>query len=208
MATTHLFAGLVVALPLVFAYPELAIPLAVAAGVGSVFPDFDILVGTHRKTLHYPVYYWVPTVGLLAGGIVSGSPALVLGGAFSLGAAQHSLSDVVGGGLERKPWEKTTSKAVYSRFHKRWYPPRHIIEYDGSPSDLGATILMSPVLLLYGVDTLTTGVLIAGMVTIAVGYTAVRKVLPQIEDFLYEKFPVLHPFLHGLHGQENGPSDE
>lgn len=51
MSPTHTAMGILLALPLVVAAPELAAVGALAGIAGGAFPDLDLLVGEHRKTL-------------------------------------------------------------------------------------------------------------------------------------------------------------
>ncbi len=100
MATTHAAAGLLLAVPLTVVAPDLA-PVAALAGVaGGVFPDLDLLVGVHRKSLHFPDYYWVGAVPALAAAVVVPGPAVVAVAYFFLSAAVHSVADAFGAGTE------------------------------------------------------------------------------------------------------------
>lgn len=205
MATTHAVAGMLLATPLILQHPELTPVLLAAAFIGGIFPDFDVIAGTHRKTLHFPVYYWIPTVLFLSAGLLTGKTVLLGLGVFFLGAAQHSLSDVIGGGLERQPWKQTTDKAVYVHAKGGWEHPRHIIGYDGSPGDFIATVVMLiPLVFIHGASVPFAVPSAATLAIVAAGYVIIRKSLPKVEDFLWEHFPLLHPFLGGLHGQESG----
>ena len=135
MATTHALVGFVLgAVAMAFGLPaHLAVPAAV---LGSVVPDLDLYYG-HRRTLHYPIGFPLAAVGsgtlaILAGG----SLALVLATVVLFAAAVHVGLDVLGGGLELRPWEGTSDRAVYDHVRGRWIPPRRWVPYDGSPEDL------------------------------------------------------------------------
>ncbi|WP_121822922.1 metal-dependent hydrolase [Halostella salina] len=172
MVTTHAFAGLALASAVVAVAPELAVPAAVGGAAGGVFPDLDI-VSAHRKTLHFPVYYSllaVPTVGIA---VAAPDPLTVAVALFLVSAAIHSVSDAVGGGLELKPWEGTSERAVYVHPTGTWVRPRQWIRYDGSPEDfvLGAVVAVPALLTFDG--TVRTAV-IAALATSLV-YTVVRK---------------------------------
>jgi hypothetical protein len=176
MATTHALAGLLLALPLVFVAPEFALVGALAAIAGGLFPDAD-MPGAHRRTLHFPVYYSLAAA--VAGGVALLSPAgwSVAAALFLAAAALHSLSDALGGGLELRPWEATSERAVYSHYHGRWWKPRRWVRYDGAPEDaaLGALLAVPSVLVFDGgVQTF-----VLGGVAVGVGYTLIRR--PMVE---------------------------
>jgi hypothetical protein len=144
MATTHALAGLVLAAAVAAVTGDLGMLPVAAAALGGLFPDFDLYAG-HRKTLHFPVYYSlaaVVAVGLAAATTTPTTTAVAL---FFAAAALHSASDVLGGGLELKPWLGTSDRAVYDHFRGRWLAPKRWIRYDGAPEDLAvATALAVP----------------------------------------------------------------
>jgi hypothetical protein len=49
--------------------------------------------------------------------------------------------DRYGGGLELRPWEGTSERAVYDHVRGRWRRPKRRVAYDGAPSDLLLTAL-------------------------------------------------------------------
>ncbi|ELZ99487.1 hypothetical protein C439_13074 [Haloferax mediterranei ATCC 33500] len=176
MATTHAAMGLSLAASLVWVAPELATVAAVGALVGSVFPDVDLFVGVHRKTLHFPVYY---TVAAGATGFVAtvSTSALTVGLTFFfLSAALHSVLDWFGAGDELRPWDRTSNRAVYVHPTKRWLQPQYVVRYDGAPEDLVLTLLFSvpPMFAFDGV----LRVVVALSVAIALVYTGFRKRVP------------------------------
>jgi hypothetical protein len=177
MLPTHAIAGMLLALPVAYVAPEFAGVALVAGFVGGVMPDLDLYAG-HRKTLHYPVYYSglaVVTLGLAA--VVPSVRTVAV--AFVLaGAAVHSLADAFGGGLELRPWEATSDRAVYDHHNRRWIAPRRWVRYDGSPGDLLLSVALAAPLLV----TLDTGIrwLVVGALAVAAVYTAVRRVLPAL----------------------------
>ena len=178
MCTTHAAAGTVLAVPVVYGAPELAPAAALAGIAGGVFPDLDLLVGTHRRTLHFPVYYWAAALPALALALIAPGPATVALAVFALSAAIHSVSDALGGSDDFRPWEGISSRAVYAHALGQWVAPRRWIRYDGAPEDLGLTVALSaPGLFLFGphVRALTVGGLI-----VAVVYTAFRKRIPDL----------------------------
>lgn len=182
MLPTHALAGMLVALPVAILAPEHA-PVALAAGLfGGILPDLDLYTG-HRKTLHYPVYYSV-FAGILGVVAVIQPAALTIGAALVLAAAAlHCLADVFGGGLELRPWEGTSQRAVYNHYHKRWIPPQRWIRYDGAPEDFLLTLaLAAPLWLLADVSMRPV---VAGAVIVAAGYVVTRRLLPNLASLLF-----------------------
>lgn len=186
MVTTHALAGLLLAIPVALVAPEFAGVAAIAALAGGVFPDLD-MPGTHRRTLHFPVYFslaaatasvvafLVPTVWSLTAALFLASGAL------------HSVSDAAGGGLELRPWEATGERAVYSHYHGRWWRPRRWIRYDGAPEDAVATLLLAvPGILVYEGR---IEAVVVGAIVIGVGYTAVRRPLIAWTERVVKRLP-------------------
>ncbi len=99
--------------------PEFATVGLVAGFLGGLVPDLDMYVG-HRKTLHYPVYYSVLATGGVLVGLAVPSVLTVAVALFLLGAAVHCVADIFGGGLELRPWEGTSDRAVYDHVRGRW----------------------------------------------------------------------------------------
>lgn len=186
MATTHALAGVALAVGVSVAVPEAGGLPIVAAAAGGVFPDLD-LVGAHRKTLHFPVYYSVAALVAAAVAAVLTTPATLALALFCAAAALHSVMDAVGGGLEPRPWLARSDRAVYDHARRRWVAPRRWIRYDGAPEDL----LLCAVLAVPGLLTLG-GVgqqaLVAALV-LSAGYTLLRKPLVSLADRLVPKIP-------------------
>lgn len=189
MLPTHVVAGMMLATPLVWMAPELAPIGFVAGALGGLFPDLDMYAG-HRKTLHYPVYYSVFAALLVPVAVVAPSPATVGSAIFLLAAAAHSLADMYGGGLELRPWEGTSDRAVYDHYHNRWIAPQGGVRYDGSVTDLALTIGLSIPLLLLLDGSLQLVVVAA--VSVAVIYTALRRRLAELTAHIV---PLLPPTL-------------
>lgn len=186
MLPTHVLCGMLLAVPLLWVAPELAIVGLVAGLLGGAFPDFDMYVG-HRRTLHYPVYYSIITLPIV--GIAAIAPnALTVGVAFfMLGAAAHSIADIFGGGLELRPWEATSDRAVFDHFHGRWIQPRRFIRYDGSIEDLFIAISLSiPMLLLF---TDIFQFVVIAVIGIAILYTVLRRQLAKIASIVVKLVP-------------------
>jgi len=182
MATTHAAVGLLLAVPLAILAPDLAAAGALAAIAGGVFPDLDLFAGVHRRTLHFPDYYWLGAVPALAAAVLVPSTATVAVAYFLLSAAVHSVSDAFGAGTEPRPWERTSAEAVYLHSRSRWLRPRYWVRYDGAPEDYLLTVLfMSPGLILFGP---TVGRVALACLLVGGAYTLVRKRLPDLEEWL------------------------
>lgn len=182
MATTHALAGLVLGAAALVVAPEYALVAMLAGFGGGLFPDLD-LYGDHRKTLHFPVYYSVAAAAALAVAVVVPTAVTVGAAVFLLAAALHAATDVLGGGLELRPWEGTSERAVYSHYHGRWLRPRRWVGYDGAPADLAlAGVLAFPPLLLVETGPVVSIVTLA--VAVSLVYALVRKRLADLaEDF-------------------------
>lgn len=184
MLTTHAATGLALAVPVASLAPDLAPAAALGGVVGGAFPDLDLLAGRHRRTLHFPACYWPPAV--LAVAVAAARPsALAVAAALGLlAAAVHSVADRFGAGTELRPWERTSSEAVYLHPAGRWLAPRYWVRYDGAPEDLLLTgVLSLPGLALYGpaVRRLTLGLL-----AVATLYALVRRRLPDLGERLFD----------------------
>jgi len=141
MLPTHALVGLAIATPLLVLAPEHAAGALAGALLGSILPDLDMYAG-HRRTLHYPTGYAVGSVPvLIAAGYVR--TPLIVGLAFVfVGAALHCRMDRYGGGLELRPWEATSDRAVYDHVRGRWRTPKRWIRYDGAPEDVLLAVLV------------------------------------------------------------------
>lgn len=181
MSTTHAAMGLAGATLLAPVSPELATVAALGAIVGGVFPDLDILF-EHRKTLHHPELYTVSA--LITFGIAGLRPGPYTVGAagFVGSAALHSLTDVLGGGLELRPWKARDSRGIYLHLSGTWVNAKRWIRYDGAPEDLVvATTFALPPLLVF--DGPIRRVVYLGL-AVSVVYVALRK--PMVD--VYESF--------------------
>ena len=202
MLPTHVLAGMLLAAPLLYLAPDLATPSLVAGFAGGLFPDLDMYVG-HRKTLHFPVYYSALAVPASLAALLAPSMVTVAVAFFLLGAALHSVADVFGGGLELRPWEGTSDRAVYSHHHDRWIPPRRVVGYDGSFGDLALSIgLAAPLVLL--VDGALQALVVAA-VAVAVAYALLRRRLADLAAVVFPKLPdVFGPYLPDRYDDEGG----
>lgn len=181
MATTHALAGAAVA-TVTFAFAPELVAIAVTAGfVGGLFPDFDIYAG-HRRTLHFPVYYSLAAATAVTVAALAPVPGVVASASFLVGAALHSVSDVLGGGLELRPWQGRSERAVFSHFHGRWLRPRRWVPYDGAPEDLAvAGVLAVPT---YLVSSEWVRRLVGLTLLVSIGYTLLRKPLAEVAGLI------------------------
>jgi len=182
MAPTHVLAGVATASALAATAPEYATLGALAAAAGGVAPDLDALAGTHRRTLHFPIYGSVAAVAALAVAAPSPAPVTVALACFLGGTALHAAMDALEGGREIRPWDRTTDRAVYSHFHGRWLRARRLIRYDGAPEDL----LLAALLAVPGLALFEGPVrwLCVACLVIAVPYALLRRRVPALIDRL------------------------
>lgn len=186
MATTHALAGMALASAAVLVAPEHA-PVAVAAGAaGGAFPDLD-LYGAHRRTLHFPVYYAVAAVAALAVALLVPTTLTVALAAFLAAAALHAAMDALGGGLELRPWEATSERAVYDHYRGRWLRPRRLVRYDGAPEDLLLAGALAVPTLAHASGGLRTAV--GGLLVVSAGYALVRKPMVAATESLVAALP-------------------
>lgn len=83
MATTHAAAGVCLVVPLLALSPDLAVPAALGTMLGGVVPDLDLFVGTHRRTLHYPMLGWLPAALAVGAADLAPTPGSVAVAALS-----------------------------------------------------------------------------------------------------------------------------
>jgi hypothetical protein len=147
MLPTHVVVGLAIASPLLVLAPDHAGVALTGILVGSVLPDLDMYAG-HRRSLHFPTGYSIAAVPLLVTAFVSGPSVLLALALLFVGAALHCRMDRYGGGLELRPWEGTSDRAVYDHVRGEWRPPKRWIRYDGAPEDVLLMVLLGAPLLL------------------------------------------------------------
>lgn len=186
MATTHVLVGVAMGATLSLVAPELSLWAVVAAAAGGAFPDLDLYAG-HRKTLHFPVYYPVLAAGAALGLFVAPNPWLWAVTLFLAAAAAHSLMDAFGGGLELRPWEGTSCRAVYSHYHGRWIPPRRWIRYDGAPEDLGLALFVALPSLTAFDGSLELAVV--SLLGVSAVYVVLRKPMVAVAEWAIERIP-------------------
>jgi len=183
MATTHALVGVAIAL---LVAPDGGLMPAAAGALGGLFPDFD-LYADHRKTLHFPVYF--PLAVAVAAVVAVAAPGRwTLAVALFLAAAGvHSAMDALGGGLELRPWEGTSDRAVYDHFRGRWIAPRRWVRYDGAPEDLLlAAVVGVPV---YFAVSGTARTLVALALAVSTVYVLLRKPMVWAGELLVEALP-------------------
>jgi len=183
MLPTHALGGMTLGLATGAVAPEFTGVAVVGGLLGGVAPDLDMYAG-HRKTFHYPVYYAALAAGALVLAALATGTATVGAALFFLGAAAHSVADAFGGGLELRPWEATSDRAVYDHYRGRWIAPRRWIRYDGSPGDLFLSALLA-VPLLIALDGILRDVVVASLL-VGTLYAAVRRVLPAVADAAFD----------------------
>lgn len=186
MATTHALAGAAIAAGVAVLAPEAA-PVALVAGLaGGVFPDLD-LYGYHRRTLHFPTYYTLAAVAATFVAIAVGTTLWIGVATFLVAAAFHARLDRYGGGLELRPWEGTSDRAVYDHWRQRWRRPLRWVHYDGSPGDLVvATGFAVPALVVFPGEVRWV---FAAMLGVSIAYVLVRKRLPALAKLLAGTMP-------------------
>ncbi len=186
MLPTHAVLGLAVAAPLVALRPEIA-PVALAGAlVGSIVPDLDLYAG-HRRTLHYPTGYAILSLPAVAVAVMATTTATVGIASVLVGATVHCRLDRYGGGLELRPWEGTSERAVYDHVRGRWRRPKRWIRYDGSPEDF-LLLASLGVPLLVVLDDLFRIVVAAALVVGAV-YAGLRRQLATLAPVVFGYAP-------------------
>nr|WP_223174193.1 metal-dependent hydrolase [Halorubrum aquaticum] len=186
MLPTHATVGLAIAAPISALAPDLAPAALAGALAGSVLPDLDLYSG-HRRTLHYPTVYALLAAPAVVLAAVSTLPAAVALAAFLVGAAVHCRMDRYGGGLELRPWEENSDRAVYDHVRGRWRRPKRWIRYDGSPGDL--TLLVALTLPLLVVLEGPFRLVAAAALAVGVTYVALRRRLASLAPVVFGYAP-------------------
>lgn len=186
MLPTHALMGMALALPVALFAPELA-PAALLGGLlGGVFPDLDLYAG-HRRTLHYPTLFPIAAVPAAILAVAVPIPATVALALALAGAAAHCRMDVYGSGLELRPWEGNSERAVYDHVAGEWIRPRRLLAYDGSPADLAvATAVAVP--LFVAVEGVFTAI-VAAAISVGVAYTLLRRRLAELAPVVFGRIP-------------------
>lgn len=186
MLPTHVLVGLLIAATFVVFAPDLANLVLLGSVVGSFFPDLDMYIG-HRRTLHYPTGYSIAGVLSVLLVVATQAPWLVALSFFLLGAAAHCRMDRYGGGLELRPWEGTSDRAVFDHVRGRWRSPKRWIRYDGAPEDVLLAILIGiPVFLV--MDGLIRWLVVTAIL-IGVIYGVLRRRLVLVTPYVVDSIP-------------------
>jgi len=182
MATTHALAGLALAGASLLVAPEHATVAFVAGALGGAAPDLDTVVGTHRRTLHFPAYGWVVAAPAVALAALVTTPWSVAFAAFCVAAAAHALSDWFEGDTGWRGWKRERDEAVFCHLTGEWLSARRWVRYDGSPEDL----LLSAALAGGSLHVVTGRVrwLVVALLAVSAAYTLVRRRLPDTVDRL------------------------
>lgn len=188
MLSTHVLVDLAVATQLLVIAPGLAPTGLASALVGSVLPDLDLYV-SHRKTLHYPTMYSVLSVGLLLVAALVPTPATVAAAFLLTGAAVHSRMDRYGCGLELRPWEETSERAVYDHVRVGWRRPLRWLRFDGATDDVLLLLLLGCPLLFLVEEPFRLVVLVAMLV--GVTYGVIRRQLANLAPVVYGSVPCI-----------------
>lgn len=186
MLPTHALVGLALAAPLVALSPGHAPAALGGALAGSVLPDLDMYAG-HRRRLHYPTGYLLAAVPAALLAVALGTPPAVALAFLFAGAALHCRMDRYGGGLELRPWEATSDRAVYDHVRGGWRAPKRWVRYDGAPEDvlIAAALGVPLVVVLDGPFRLVA----AGALVVGVAYGLLRRRLADIAPRLLALVP-------------------
>ena len=134
MTTTHALVGALVGATTAAYAPDVTQTAVVVGFVGGALPDAD-LVGTHRRSTHYPVCGAAAAAVAVGLAGLLGTGAAVLIAVFAVAAALHPPMDALAGGVEHRPWEATSDRGVYNHAGGYWVRPRRWIRYSGAPED-------------------------------------------------------------------------
>lgn len=186
MLPTHAIVGLAIAAPLVRFAPELAAAALLGSLVGSVLPDLDLYAG-HRRTLHYPTGYALLAIPAVVVAAAAPSPGSIAVAFLLVGAATHCRMDRYGGGLELRPWEETSDRAVYDHVRGRWREPKRVIRYDGAPADfLLASAVGLPLLVVLEAP---FRLVVLGALVVGGSYALLRRRLATLAPVVFGSVP-------------------
>ncbi|MFB6176259.1 MAG: metal-dependent hydrolase [Halobaculum sp.] len=186
MATTHVLAGICLGLVTAAVAPVETGTAVLAAALGGLFPDIDLL-WDHRRTLHFPAWGSIAALGATAVAVVVPTTATVAVAVFLASMALHAVSDVIGGGLSLRPWIPSSDRGVYEHLRGRWHPPRRWIRYDGSPEDafLAVAFGLPAYVALTGIARWA----VVGLLAVSVIYAAGRRSLVDGGEVLVRRLP-------------------
>ena len=176
MAPTHVTAGLLLAAAASGLGP-FGTAAAVGGVLGSLLPDLDLFVGSHRRTLHFPVLAWLPALVAVAFAWTAPSAVAVGVAVGAVAFALHAVVDIAGAGDEPRPWERTNPYSVYCHACGGWFRARYWIRYDGAPEDFALAVVFA-VPALWTFDGWVASVAVAALAVGAV-YAGIRKRVPK-----------------------------
>jgi hypothetical protein len=174
MATTHVLAGILLGLGALAVAPVESSAVVLAAALGGLFPDVDLL-WEHRRTLHFPGWGTIAALIATAVAVVVPTVATVSVAAFFAAMALHAVSDALGGGLSLRPWVPSSDRGVYEHVRGRWHRPRRLIRYDGAPEDAFLAVALG--LPAYASLTGLGRWAVVGLLLVSVVYAALRRSL-------------------------------
>lgn len=190
-----------------FSFELSAILLSIVL-VASIFPDLDMIVGIHRKTLHPVVVYAAVTALITPIFFLSQNTIIGYLGLFTLFCTIHTAVDVLGTGAEKRPWEHNNDNAIYSASMQKWLKARRVFNYDGSPLDL--IVLMASTAAIFYTANLPQmfEILIFTLLVIGIIYTAVRRTLPKLEEYFFENSRVIRVIIKIIRSTRPLSADE
>jgi len=177
MLFTHAVAGAVIGLLVADWYTAGLLSLTVAGAFGGLVPDIDMVL-EHRRSLHFPVAGTVVALAALVAGYWMG-PVVQLFAVTLTGIAVHSTMDVLGGGKELRPWERTDPRASFNHVTGDWFMARRLV-HDGSPGDLVLYLGLAGPLYSWGPTMLRPALVM--MSVLAIGYAMMRRTFTQYID--------------------------
>ena len=186
MLPTHALVGLAIGAPLLWLAPESATAALIGGLLGGIWPDLDMYVG-HRRTLHYPTGYPLSAIPAVIAAVVVPTPLTIGLAVAVVAAAAHCRMDRYGGGLELRPWENTSERAVYDHVAGEWRAPKRWVRYDGAPEDVGLSLLVG--LPLVAVVPQTFRWLVVGAIVVAIGYGLLRRWLAALAPVVADTVP-------------------
>lgn len=186
MLPTHVLVGVALAAPLALLAPELGTFALLGAIVGSVLPDLDMYAG-HRRTLHFPTLYPAAALPAILVALFVPTPVTVGVALALLGAAVHCQMDVYGGGLELRPWEGNSDRAVYDHVGRTWIAPKRWLDYDGSPGDFALAAGIGVPLLFVLEGPFPT--FVAAALVVAAVYALLRRHLVDLAPVVFGAVP-------------------
>lgn len=177
MLFTHVVAGAVIGLLAADWYTAGMVPLVAAGTVGGLIPDLDMVL-EHRRSLHFPVTGTVLAVLALVAGYWTGPVVQLLAVALA-GIAVHSTMDILGGGKELRPWERTDPRAAFNHVTGDWFMARRLM-HDGSPGDLVLYLVLAAPLYYWGPP--VSRAVVVFVTVLAIGYAMVRRTFTRYID--------------------------